>query len=308
MTVGLLGALFWAMETLLLTAALGHSMLAQTNAFSASLTAAAWHDLISAAYLLLYLSSQGKRRQIIPTMKSYGGRKIMLAALLGGPVGMTCYLLALQHAGASLATSVSAFYPAIGAFLSLLFLREHLRGYQLLGLLLSVIATALLGIGAGEGQMTHLGFLFALLCAVSWGSEAIISANGMRQSRISPELAIQLRQMLSGLTYILVFTPIFRIGYLIRAVIHSVSFGFLLLAALCGTASYLCYYQAIRRLGPSKAMAINITYTVWVIVLESIWKQSLPGLQPVLCAGLISLGSSLAVYETKHDHKKGVRL
>lgn len=156
--------------------------------------------------------------------------------------------------------------------------------------------------------MTRLGFLFALLCAVSWGSEAVISSSGMRQSGISSELAIQLRQLTSGLTYFLVLAPAFHIGHLIRTVIHSTSFGLLLLAALCGTASYLCYYQAIRRLGPSKAMAINITYTVWVIVLETVWTHSIPGLQSVFCAVLISLGSVLAVYETKHYHKEGVKL
>jgi drug/metabolite transporter (DMT)-like permease len=306
MIVGLLGAIFWAMETILLTAAMKHSTLTQMDVFSASLTAAACHDLLSGGYLLLYLGK--KRKKIIPTIQSSGGRKIMLAALLGGPVGMSGYLLAIEHAGASLATSVSALYPAIGAFFSLLFLRERLRNDQVFGLLICVTGTVLLGIGSGGNEMTLLGFLFALLCAVSWGSEAVICSSGMKQNEISSEIAISLRQLTSGLTYLLVLVPVFHLGSCIKIMLHSMGFVFLLLAALCGTTSYLCYYRAIRCLGPSKAMAINVTYTVWVIVLEAVWMQRVPGLRSIICAVCISLGSVLTAQETKHFYKKGVKL
>lgn len=297
MIAGILGAFFWAMETVLLTSALKQTAAVQMEPITASLAAAAWHDTISALYLLAFLTIRGLHRQIIPAVQSPGGKKILLAALLGGPAGMTCYMMALHYAGASLTTSVSAVYPAIGALLSLLVLKEHLKRYQMIGIFASAAGTALLGLETGEEIVTRFGFLFALLCAVSWGSEAVISSVGMEQSGISSELAIQLRQMTSSVVYLLFVVPVFHIETQVKLIFGSISFRFLLLAALFGTVSYLCYYQAIRQIGSSKAMALNITYTVWVIIVESIWQMSVPALQTIFCAILISIGSVFSVYE-----------
>ena len=45
----------------------------------------------------------------------------MLGALLGGPVGMTGYLLAIKYLGPAYTAIISSLYPALGALLSYLF-------------------------------------------------------------------------------------------------------------------------------------------------------------------------------------------
>lgn len=309
MSAGIGAALFWAVETILLNTALSGGLLETAGAFYASLLAAALHDLCSACCLLLYLTAKGQGGRILPALRSRGGRKVMLAALLGGPVGMTCYLLAIQTAGASPAASLSALYPAIGAALSALILKERLRPSQRGGLLLSVSGGALLGSLGGFSVKHWLGLVPAVLCALCWGSEAPISSAGMEEGGISAELALQIRQLTSAAVYWGILLPVSGAGGCLHTVLGTAGLRWLPLAALAGTASYLCYYSAIRRLGPAKAMALNITYTVWVVLLTAGLTRTPPGVLPVLCAGLISLGSALTargpatIQSTKGEEK-----
>lgn len=296
MSVGIGAALFWALETILLGAALSSGALALVVSVTATLLAAALHDVCSAIYLLVYLSAKGQIGELIWALRSSGGKKVMAAALLGGPVGMSCYLLAIQLTGAGVAASVSALYPAIGAVFSAFFLGERLRLYQTAGLTVSVFGTVWLG-ASGEGAAHWIGLIPALLCALCWGSEAVISSAGMDKSHISSEVALQIRQLTSALTYCIVILPFTGAIKSVGAVMLSPSVYWLTLAALAGTLSYLCYYRAIRSLGPSKAMALNITYTVWVILLEAIAAKNVPSVKPILCAVLISVGSILSAYE-----------
>lgn len=300
MRIGLEAAVLWALETLLLAAGLSHGRLDRIDSFHASLTAAALHDAASAVYLLLYHARKKQLRAIPEACKTKGGRKIVLAALLGGPVGMTCYLLAIQMVGASVATSISALYPAIGALLSFVFLWERLRAYQIAGILLGVGGMVLMGLSGSTGSLRIAGFVFAVLCAVSWGSEAVISSVGMKQSGISSELALQIRQLTSALTYLVIISPAGNISRQLVPTIQSRSFLYLITAALAGTLSYFCYYKAIQKLGPSKAMALNITYTVWVILMGAFRSRIIPDGKSILCAVMISIGSILAAWERKH--------
>lgn len=52
----------------------------------------------------------------------------MLAAVIGGPIGMTGYVLAINYMGASIGAVASAVFPAIGAILAYFFLKEKCSG------------------------------------------------------------------------------------------------------------------------------------------------------------------------------------
>ena len=291
---GVCGALFWALETLLLSTALGR--LTGLDFLLASLLGAACHDLLSAGYLFLLLAASGRRREIVPAICSSGGRKTASAALLGGPGGMTCYLAAIGLAGAGPAASVSALYPAIGAALAVFLLHELIKPRQALGMALSIGGVMLLGGGVGETGWLRL--LPALLCAACWGSEAVLSSIGMKEGEVDPTLALLIRQTVSAAVYWMLLLPV--TGTLQAVPLILKTGGFLPLAALAGGLSYLFYYRAIRRLGPSRAMALNITYTVWVLCFEAILARAAPTPLSILCALCVSGGSALAAWERPH--------
>lgn len=302
--IGIAAAMLWAVETMLLNSALSSGTLLNADFAEASLAAAALLDLCSAVYMALLYTARGEIGKLLPALRSPGERRIMVASLLGGPFGMTCYLLAIQTAGAGPAVSVSALYPAIGALLAAIFLREQLRSWQKAGLTVSVSGAVLLSALGGGAISRWSGLIPALVCALCWGSEAVISSSGMKLGDISSELGLLIRQITSATAYWLILLPMS--GSLKTAVsaVKSDCLLWVLLAAVAGTASFLCYFRTIRNLGSSKAMALNITYTAWVVMMESALHRTSPGFLPILCAMLISSGSALTAYEQNKQELK----
>ena len=67
-------------------------------------------------------------------------------------------------------------------------------------------------------------------------------------------------------------------------------------AACFGTASYLCYYATIRRLGPSLAMTLNITYVAWAFIFEFLFLRKIPQAESIFCSSLILTGAFVTAY------------
>jgi len=64
---------------------------------------------------------------------------------------------------------------------------------------------------------------------------------------------------------------------------------------------YLFYYRAIDRLGASKAMALNITYTAWAIVFTAVLCRDFSVLNPVTvgCAAIVVVCGIFAATDFK---------
>lgn len=59
-------------------------------------------------------------------MKTKSALFVVIAALMGGPIGMTGYLLAVKLIGPSYTAIISSLYPAVGAILAYFILKERL--------------------------------------------------------------------------------------------------------------------------------------------------------------------------------------
>lgn len=101
-----------------------------------------WGSLIAVpAVLLAYLAATG---QLVP-LKIHGAG--VTFAVLGGlcaALGTVCFYLLLSRERVSLAVPMTSLYPAITVILSVLFLKEHLSGLHVLGVLFALTAVALL--------------------------------------------------------------------------------------------------------------------------------------------------------------------
>lgn len=265
--IGLNSGAFWGLSTVILGLALT-SLDGLGN--QASLTATLLHDSTSAIMILLLLSLTGKFSNFINVLKTKSGLLIILAALLGGPLGMGSYLLSINYLGAPIAASISAIYPAFGAMLAYLVLNEKISKRQLIGLLISVSAIMLMSM-SGNLTVKNLPFgLFTIfLCVLGWGSEAVIVGYAMKED-VESEIALGIRQLTSALVYALLILPI--IGYdSLNYILGNNSILFaIIIAGVCGTVSYLSYYKAIDGIGATKAMALNITYPAWAFFFQLI--------------------------------------
>jgi len=298
MAYGLLAGFFWGLDTVILGIALVMSSFLSTEQaiLLAPFISTFIHDFCSSLWMLCYMGIKKESKKILAALKTRSGKVIVLAALMGGPIGMTSYVLSISYIGAAYTAIISALFPGVGALLSYIFLKEKMKGYQIAGLTVSILGVIALGYSPGGNESTNmlLGFLFALICVIGWASEAVIIAYGLKTQEISDRLALQIRQLTSAIFYGAIIIPFVGGWSFSLSILSTKTAAIILLAALFGTASYLFYYKAINKIGASKAMALNITYSAWSIVFGAIILNEEVSLRSVISALIIVGGSVTA--------------
>jgi drug/metabolite transporter (DMT)-like permease len=285
---GITSAATWGLDTVLIAIVLGMSpFLPEGAVFLAPFITAFFHDTFSAIWTFVYLASKRQLGSLFKAMKTKSALFVVLAALMGGPVGMTGYLLAVKIIGPSYTAIISSLYPAVGAVLAYVILKEKINKKAWIGLIFAIIGVSVIGYSSGDNGTSIAGFLCALLCVFGWGSECVICAYGMKGDEVSSELALQIRQMTSAIVY----------GVLIVPIVGGIGLGFEILrtsviwwigaTALSGTVSYLFYYNAIYKIGATRAMGLNITYVVWSIVFDVLINGRKIDLMTIICSLMV---------------------
>jgi transporter family protein len=90
---------------------------------------------------LIYLAASG---QLVPLKMSTPGITYATLGGIGAALGTVCFYLLLARERASLTVPMTSLYPALTVLLSVIFLKEHLSGAHVLGILLALAAVALL--------------------------------------------------------------------------------------------------------------------------------------------------------------------
>lgn len=299
MKYGLFSGILWGLDTVVLGIALSMSPYigtAEAIAFAA-IASSFLHDACSAIWLMLYMGAKRRLKDTLAALKTRSGKVVMLGALLGGPIGMTGYVIAINNIGAAYTAIISAFYPALGAFLSFVLLKERMDAKQIAALVAALVGVMAMGyISAGDSEMGNatLGLVGAVLAVVGWGSEAVLCAWGMRDDAVDNETALQIRETTSALVYGIVVLPLFGAWEFTASAAPSLATGIVALSALAGTASYLFYYKGISVIGAAKAMALNISYSAWAVVFGFVLQGVVPTPATVFFCVLILAGTVLA--------------
>ena len=286
MIAGIIAGITWAVETIVLGIALAMSPFVSTEqaVLLAPFASTFLHDAFSAIWSCVFNGVKGNLPGVVGALKTKSGRFVALAAVIGGPVGMTGYVLSVANMGASIGAVASAVFPAIGAVLAYFFLKEKMQWYRWFFLILSLLGVYGLSYSP-EINITNfwLGFAGTLMCAFGWGIEAVIIAKSVQDDAVTDEIALQIRQTTSALVYGIIILPVMR-GWGFTFSLFSGT-GWLIstiaIAALFATGSYLFYYKSITQIGASKAMALNITYSAWAVVISVIFLGDYSLLNPV---------------------------
>lgn len=297
MIYGLTSGILWGLDTVLLGIALAMTPFISTEeaVLLAPFVSTFLHDTFSSVWMAIYMTMKGQLKKTFVAANTKSGKFIMLGALLGGPIGMTGYLLAIKYIGPTYTAMISSLYPAMGALLSYVFLKEKMKPISIIGLFISIFGIIILGYApGGEVMNLALGFIFALLCVIGWASEAVICAYGMKEDEVSPEQSLQIRQLTSAIVYGFLIIPIVKGVNFTLGITQTTSAGIIILTALAGTASYIFYYKGIHKIGATKAMSLNITYSAWSIVFGAILLGNSIDLKSVICCILIIIGSIMA--------------
>lgn len=299
MKYGLFSGILWGLDTVVLGIALSMSPYigtAEAIAFAA-IASSFLHDAGCAIWLMIYMGAKRRLKDTLAALRTKSGKVVMLGALLGGPIGMTGYVIAINNIGAAYTAIISAFYPALGAFLSFVLLKEKMDKKQIAALVVALVGVMAMGyISAGDSEMGNatLGLIGAVLAVIGWGSEAVLCAWGMRDDAVDNETALQIRETTSALVYGIVVLPLFGAWGFTTSAAPSLATGVIALSALAGTASYLFYYKGISLIGAAKAMALNISYSAWAVVFGFVLQGTVPTTATVFFCVLILAGTVLA--------------
>ena len=307
MHYGIIAGITWALETVILGFALKMSPFVSDvqGLFLAPFVSTFIHDAFSALFLLVINGARGRLKNIFSICKTKTFCLLALSSAIGGPIGMTGYVLAVNYMGASVGAVASAVYPAIGAVLAYVFLKEKIKWYQWIFLLCTLLGVWGLSYSpALDIKNFELGILGVFMCSFGWGTEGVILSKCLKNEEIKSSDALQLRQLVSSVFYGLIIIPAIK-GVHFTADLFSVSniplLAAIASAALFATISYLSYYTAIAKIGTAKAMGLNITYTAWAMIFSVIFLHNYEVLnvKTIACAVLIVICGIFAATDFK---------
>lgn len=288
-------ASLWGLDTVLMGIIGAMTIFSTKEAlFIAAFVTAFFHDAFSAVWVFIYLTITKKLKGLKKALHTKSALFVALAAFIGGPVGMSGYLLSINLIGPSYTAIISSLYPAVGAVLSYFLLKEKINKKAWMGLICAIIGVIILGYAPGQNSINIFGFLCAFLCVIGWGSECVICAYGMKDEAVTSEYALQIRQFTSAVVYGLLVIPVVGGIGLSFEVLKNNALYWICGTAFAGTLSYLNYYNAIYKIGPTRAMGINITYVVWSIIFDKLFLNHninlAQDLKTISCAALVIAG------------------
>ena len=240
---------------------------------------------------------RGRLKDTLAALKTRSGKVVILGALLGGPIGMTGYVIAINNIGAGYTAIISSFYPAFGTLMAVLLLKEKITPGRVVALIVALAGIIAMGYLSADTTVTGdpiIGLLGALAAVFGWGSEAVLCAWGMRDDAVDNETALQIRETTSALVYLIVVLPIFGAWAFTWNAIPNLGTAVVALAALAGTCSYLFYYKGISVIGAARGMALNISYSAWAVLFGLILLGTVPGPVEIVCCIAILCGTILA--------------
>lgn len=306
---GLFSGCTWGMNNVLLGLALGivPAMGEDAALYAIPLAAACMNDTLAGLWLLLYNGGAGRFQEIIRSLKTIPGLMVCVAALLGGPIANSGYLLGISMAGPAYALTITALYPLVGAILSRIFLKQEILPRVWAGMFLSVIGAIVISYVPPEGENSanfYLGLLFAALAAFGWGAEAVLAVFGM--SMIDPKIAINIRELTSGLVIAIFVLPIVG-GWAVVSEVLTLpgTLGAFAIAALAAGVSYLAWYTANSKCGVAKGMALNGTYVMWGVVFSAVFLNQPLTQNLAIGSGLVLIGATLVAINPKEFFNKG---
>lgn len=238
--------------------------------FFLSALGAALIDSFSGLWALSICSARGKFGDLCRCIKTKPGAIMFVAAIIGGPMASTFYVVGLQQAG-SIVVPISALCAAFGAIISRFLFKQALTPRIMLGIFICFAASFIIGYSglSLENQANvPLGLAFGFLAALCWGIEGCICGYGT--ALVDPEIGITIRQCTSGLVNLLVLVPIFAIfagvnpvAMIGTAVADFESSKWFIVGGFVAYLNFMLWYKGNGMCGTALGMACNGMFAFW---------------------------------------------
>lgn len=312
-TAGVFSGMTWGLDTVLIGVAMamtpfvGNPILLIGGTFICSML----HDAFAALWMLVIMGCKGRLKDLWPAIKSKDGMFCALGALFGGPLAMTFYMLAIAKGGAALTATVTACYPLLGSAMAMVILKEKVRLRGWLGLLICILGIIYIGYTPESEVNVDIigGIMLAIVAAIGWATEGVVCGYGMKAGNVDPQMALLIRELTSGICYILVVAPIMVGGYgdmmngTIAVFSDTVCWLTLLFTALIGMSSFFCWYTAIDLIGAAKALCLNVSYSFWAVIFTFLIVGSTLSVNIIVGSILVVVGVTVATLVSRKKSK-----
>ncbi|MGL4849447.1 MAG: DMT family transporter [Clostridium sp.] len=269
---------------------------------------------------LVLLFSKQLKHVFYLLFKTKKGKAVAIAALVGSPIGMSAYLLAIKYATTPYASSISVIYPGVGAILSYFILKEKLSKRAVIGIAVSLAGSFMLGFDpSGDVPSTFLlGIGCAIIAVLGWALEGVIVGFAMKHIKdedhieATPQQFLCLRYFIATVAYAVIVLPaVGGYGMAGQIIQRGLVWQYAGIAIL-GAITYLSWYKAVDLIGAAMGTALNSTAALWVIVFTAILPKIIPGFESnqvitptiVICGLIIVLGVFIFAIDPKMFKKK----
>jgi drug/metabolite transporter (DMT)-like permease len=272
-----------------------------------SLCGALMHDTFAAIWVGVNNIRAGKFKEYGRSLRTKPGKMVCLGAILGGPIGMSGYLLGITMVNAAYALPITAAYPALAAVLATIFFRERNPARVWVGVVLCILGSFLVyyaPLGGGQEKNIYfaIGMGLSTLACIGWASEGLLSTYGM--DMLDPDIALGIREGVSAIAYFIFVVPVVTIFLttkvgptpiweIVVASTRTSALPIYAFAGFLGGFSYVYWYRALNMAGVARAMALNVTYALWGVLLGALFTPLEPTIYLYLGAAAIAVGAIL---------------
>jgi drug/metabolite transporter (DMT)-like permease len=262
-----------------------------------------------------YLAKKGQLVNFFKILFSKDSLGILPAAIFSGLLGAVPYAIASSYS-TSVAGTISAVFPAIGAIVAVIWFKEKLTALKFSGIIICIVGTALL-YGLAGFDVPFWVYLVALLTAVGYALEGCFGYNMLRQDFDSSVTTTLRRVYLIGVFIVVLIIITLTtdtwayLGQLVAGFdVSNTAFAFLepvvgnklfiwaffVLGSWCGGFSYIVWYYSFEYSGVATAQVLNITYGLWIVVLLALPPfNQLPTVGVIIGAAVIFVGAAIVV-------------
>ena len=251
--------------------------------YTLSAVGAAVNDICSAVWTLIYAAIIGRLGDFTRSINTKPGRILIVAAIIGGPLASTAYVIGLQMAG-SIIVPIAALNAAIGAIIGRIIYKQKLSGGMILGIVICFAAAVIIGLfgyGIPEGGLAGIfgnmsgeaviGIIAAFCAALGWGIEGAVG--GYACCMVDTEVAICIRQCTSGIVNAVILCSLLAmiggdgIGSGLVLVGHALADGpsiwMFFIGGVFASWSFKFWYKGASMCGAALGMGCNGTYAFW---------------------------------------------
>lgn len=263
MTTGVFSGLTYGIYTVLvLVAGYYEPLVSAAGLLAGPYVCSGLNDLFAGIWLTAYNAKSGRIREMGRSLNTFPGKMIVVGSILGGPIANGAYLVGLAMAGAY-AIPISALCSLFGAIFAWIFLKQKITKRVMMGMLVCVAGAIIINWTKPEGSDNFtLGIIFSFVAAICWALEGVFATYG--GAMIDTDVAVNLRQLISGIVDLFVIVPIVGgLGLLGGTLMAGIPAIWLAVSGLSAAVSFLCWYKSNSTVGCAVGMSLNVTYAFW---------------------------------------------